>query len=127
MARADLELRDGTRLQVVVPLLYAGSTVAADAALRTGGLTTWEYLGGARGGCGQRDLVVDGGRMIGITRVVSIAFDGAAAEATAPSRRDPLPSARVADLRPRLLSPRTKAALAMAAAVVVAVLLGRAC
>lgn len=130
MPRAELEFCDGTQATMVVPLLYAGSTLAKDEAIRTGAMTTWSYVGGARRALGQRDVVVNGGKMIGLERVAAIEFDAvatAAGRAAPAPPRAPLPTARVPDLRPRILSPRTTASLGIAAIVLLLLLLERSC
>lgn len=72
MPRATVELTDGQSTTVLVPLLYALSTTAADAAVRAGRMTTWRHVGGARRGLGQRDFVLDGGRMVGMQHVAAL-------------------------------------------------------
>lgn len=64
----------GTAL-AYVPLLYAGSASSPSPELRTGRTTVFEYLGEARRGHGQRDLMIDGGGMVGWHVISAIDFD----------------------------------------------------
>jgi protein involved in temperature-dependent protein secretion len=75
--RADVVLTDGTSTTVLVPLLYALSTTAKSPETRAGRTTTWRYVGSARRGLGQRDFVLDGGKMIGMQRFAAIELSGA--------------------------------------------------
>ncbi|MCE9572534.1 MAG: hypothetical protein K8W52_05210 [Deltaproteobacteria bacterium] len=74
--RADVELRDGRKATIVVPLLYALSTTARDAALRAGRLTTFRYVGSARRAIGQRDFLLDDSCMVGMQHIAAIEFGG---------------------------------------------------
>jgi len=58
-----------------VPLLYAASSTAPDDHVRSGRTTLFDYLGAARRGIGQRDLVLDGTALVGIQHVAVIDFD----------------------------------------------------
>lgn len=70
--KAQLQLTNGETWNALMPLLYAGSTSADDAAIRAGRMTTWDYVGSARRGMGQRDFVLDGGTMVGMQHVAAI-------------------------------------------------------
>jgi hypothetical protein len=87
IARADLVLADGTETMVIVPMLYAESTTAGRATIRTGRETTWDYDGPVRRGLGQRDFVLDGGRMIGLQNVAAIELRGVKASPVLPRAR----------------------------------------
>lgn len=52
-----------------VPLHYSGSGIDDVAAVRSGRMTLFDYLGTARRGRGQRDFVADGGALIGFERI----------------------------------------------------------
>lgn len=127
--RAEGELVDGRRLSLIVPMLYAQSSTASEPTVRTGRTTLWTYVGGARRGAGQRDLVVDGGRMIGIERVALIEFDHRDAHARAPSpaQRAPLPAAHVATTATTRRSRLTRASLLFSAVLLVVLLALRLC
>ena len=60
-------------IRAYVPLLYATSTTASDALLRSGRLTNFHYLGSARRALGQRDFFADGAA-IGLQNISSIDF-----------------------------------------------------
>lgn len=64
----------GTAL-AYVPLLYAGSASSPNPELRTGRTTVFQHLGQAHRGHGQRDLVVDGGGLVGFHVISAIDFD----------------------------------------------------
>lgn len=84
--RADVVLADGTSTTVLVPLLYALSTTAKDPTIRAGRMTTWRHVGSARRALGQRDFVLDGGKMIAMQRVAAIELSGATEPAWTPAR-----------------------------------------
>jgi len=58
-----------------VPLLYAGSSTSPSPELRTGRGTVFPYLGETRRGHGQRDLLIDGGGLVGWHVISAIDFD----------------------------------------------------
>jgi protein involved in temperature-dependent protein secretion len=60
--------------QAYVPLLYACSATSSITQVRTGAATLSLNLGTARRGHGQRDLIVDGGKLVGFYRVAAIDF-----------------------------------------------------
>ncbi|KAB2910338.1 MAG: hypothetical protein F9K40_02825 [Kofleriaceae bacterium] len=122
--RADVVLADGTRATVLVPLLYALSSTSGDAMLRAGRLTSWRYVGPARRGLGQRDFVLDGGRMIGMQNVGAIELRGVATASTSasPGGRAPLPRARVEAHDAPTTSSRNLMLIGLVLAVIVAVL-----
>jgi len=64
--------------QAYVPLLYACSATSSITQVRTGAATLSLNLGTARRGHGQRDLIVDGGKLVGFYRVAAIDFDAPA-------------------------------------------------
>jgi len=82
--RADIVLADGTSTTVLVPLLYALSTTAKDPTIRAGRMTTWRHVGSARRALGQRDFVLNGGKMIGMQRIAAIELSGATEPAPTP-------------------------------------------
>jgi protein involved in temperature-dependent protein secretion len=74
MPKVKITDAHGTAL-AYVPLLYAGSSTSPSPELRSGRTTVFQYLGEARRGHGQRDLMVDGGGLIGWHAVSAIDFD----------------------------------------------------
>jgi len=74
MPKVKITDEAGTAL-AYVPLLYAGSSTSPSPELRTGRTTVFEYLGEARRGHGQRDLMVDGGGLVGWHVISAIDFD----------------------------------------------------
>jgi hypothetical protein len=58
-----------------VPLPYAGSSTSPSPELRSGRGTVFQYLGEARRGHGQRDLMIDGGGLVGFHVISAIDFD----------------------------------------------------
>lgn len=71
--------RDGGTAMAFVPMLYAGSALSDDPYARSGRMTSFDYVGRARRGRGQRDFVLDGGTLIGIQNVAAIEIGPAAA------------------------------------------------
>jgi hypothetical protein len=59
MIKTVVTLRDDSVATGVVPLLYAGSSTDPDAAIRSGKLTWFEYVGGGRRARGERDFFAD--------------------------------------------------------------------
>jgi protein involved in temperature-dependent protein secretion len=57
-----------------VPLLYATSATSEDDFSRSGRMTSFDYVGSARRGFGQRDFVLDGGAMVGLQGIAAIDF-----------------------------------------------------
>ena len=124
--RAEVELTSGEETTVLVPLLYALSTTSKDASIRAGRMTTWRYVGPARRGLGQRDFVIDGGRMIGMQRVAAIELTGAGAAPRADGT--PAGSTTTTPAPPSLRSgpsPRTLALVALVLLAVAAVIILR--
>jgi protein involved in temperature-dependent protein secretion len=74
MPKVKITDAHGTAL-AYVPLLYAGSSSSPSPELRSGRTTVFEYLGEARRGHGQRDLMVDGGGLVGWHVISAIDFD----------------------------------------------------
>ena len=74
MPRVKITDEHGTAL-AYVPLLYAGSSTSPIDELRNGRGTVFEYLGEARRGRGQRDLMIDGGGLVGFHAIAAIDFD----------------------------------------------------
>lgn len=74
MPKVQITDEHGTAL-AYVPLLYAGSSTSPSPELRTGRTTVFQYLGEARRGHGQRDLVIDGGGLVGWHVISAIDFD----------------------------------------------------
>jgi len=74
MPKVQITDEHGTAL-AYVPLLYAGSSTSPSPELRTGRTTAFEYLGEARRGHGQRDLMIDGGGLVGFHVISAIDFD----------------------------------------------------
>lgn len=75
MPKVQITDIQGQTMHAFVPLLYPGSSMATDELTRTGRQTSFEYLGRARRGHGQRDLVVDGGTMLGLQDIAAIELD----------------------------------------------------
>lgn len=74
MPKVKLTDEHGTAL-AYVPLLYASSSTSPSPELRSGRGTVFEYLGEARRGHGQRDLLIDGGGLVGFHVISAIDFD----------------------------------------------------
>jgi protein involved in temperature-dependent protein secretion len=74
MSRVQITDDQGTAL-AYVPLLYAGSSTSPSPELRSGRGTVFQYLGEARRGHGQRDLMIDGGGLVGWHVISAIDFD----------------------------------------------------
>jgi protein involved in temperature-dependent protein secretion len=74
MPKVQITDEHGTAL-AYVPLLYAGSSTSPTPDLRSGRGTVFQYLGEARRGHGQRDLVIDGGGLVGWHVIAAIDFD----------------------------------------------------
>lgn len=76
--QAELVTADGRVAQVRVPLVYATSTTSPDRMVRIGRVTNFDYIGTARRALGMRDLVLDGGRFVGLVGISSIEFGAGA-------------------------------------------------
>jgi protein involved in temperature-dependent protein secretion len=74
MPKVQITDDHGTAL-AYVPLLYAGSSTSPSPELRSGRGTVFQYLGEARRGHGQRDLMIDGGGLVGFHVISAIDFD----------------------------------------------------
>lgn len=74
MPKVQITDEHGTAL-AYVPLLYAGSSTSPSPDLRSGRGTVFQYLGEARRGHGQRDLMIDGGGLVGWHVISAIDFD----------------------------------------------------
>jgi len=74
MPKVQITDEHGTAL-AYVPLLYAGSSTSPSPELRSGRGTVFQYLGEARRGHGQRDLMIDGGGLVGWHVISAIDFD----------------------------------------------------
>jgi protein involved in temperature-dependent protein secretion len=70
---------EGGVAQAYVPLLYACSATADDEYVRSSQSTRFSYLGPARRGHGQRELVLDGSTFVGFESIAAIELDPAAA------------------------------------------------
>ena len=70
---AVVHLLDGQVASVAVPLLYARSSTSDDAALRSGRMTSFDYVGKGRRALGMRDFDA-GGALVGMSRIASIDF-----------------------------------------------------
>jgi protein involved in temperature-dependent protein secretion len=66
--------RTGEVIHGFMPLLYACSTTAASDMVRVGRETTFDYVGKACRGLGQRDFKIDGGTMMGMQNIAAIDF-----------------------------------------------------
>lgn len=71
MPRVQVVDVHGQAAMAFVPMLYAGSALG-EPHTRNGRMTMFEYVGRARHGRGQRDLVIDGGTLIAIEQVAAI-------------------------------------------------------
>ncbi len=72
--RATVTTRTGEVIHGFMPLLYACSTTATDPMIRIGRQTSFDYVGRACRGLGQRDFKLDGGTMMGMQNVAAIDF-----------------------------------------------------
>lgn len=71
-----VKITDGRGVaQAYVPLLYACSATSDDEYVRSSQSTLFSYLGAARRGHGQRDLMVDGSALVGFQSIAAIEFD----------------------------------------------------
>lgn len=72
--RATVTTKTGEVIHGFMPLLYPCSTTAGDPMIRVGRQTSFDYVGRACRGLGQRDFKLDGGTMMGMQNVAAIDF-----------------------------------------------------